>query len=107
MHYRLANATDDSLRSNDNWTLDANVLDAFSRIFIGSSVRNIVDFLRKINSGTYYDNATNAMIDHVLGVASDTPSGRKLFKRNGAKGGSANYPNMTDAVLNIAAYETD
>lgn len=66
----------------------------------GSTVREYISIMQKLNSRTYYDQATHKHLDEVMEQAMENPKNAELFTHTGAKGGSTGF------VLTRAVYAT-
>jgi D-alanyl-D-alanine carboxypeptidase len=91
----------DTTYKNDLGDLGLNIQKVWSDNLPASTVSEYVNIMSKINSRTYFSEATHQYLDEVLETLMDNPLNREWLEHTGMKGGSTAF------VLTKALYATD
>lgn len=91
----------DSVYKNEVGDLEINIQKVWSDNLPSSTVEEYVGIMQKINSRTYFSEATQRHLDEVMEFLLENPANRQWLEHSGMKGGSTAF------VLTKALYATD
>lgn len=95
---------DKTLQISDEFYLDPKVIDIHVELLEKSTTQSYRQLMQKISTGYFGTEMSNKIYDLFDAVDRSSEFAKANFVHTGAKGGSANYPGMTNAALAVSGY---